>query len=65
MRVPRLDVVLGHVGRRIEEHDRILERAEHQRHRERKHAERGTDQREASLLAGHRWFSVSLRDQVL
>src|SRR5262249_21058930 len=39
--------------RRIEEDDGLLERAQHQSHRERDHAECGTDEGEASLLAGH------------
>src|SRR5215510_4953899 len=50
----RFDVFFHHVGRRIEEDDGLLERAEHQSHREREHAERSTDEGEASLLAGHR-----------
>src|SRR5262249_5703998 len=50
---PRFDLFFHHVGRRIEEDDGLLERAEHQSHREREHAERGTDEGEASLLAGH------------
>src|SRR6516225_8172743 len=50
----RLDMFFDHVGRRIEEDDGLLERAEHQSHREREHTERGTDEGEASLLAGHR-----------
>ena len=41
---PRLDLLLDHVGRRVEEDDGFPERAEHQSDRERKHAERGTDQ---------------------
>src|SRR5262249_44059752 len=57
---PRFDVFFDHVGRRIEEDDGLLERAEHQSHRERDHAERGTDEGEASLLAGHRAISRPL-----
>jgi hypothetical protein len=36
-------VFFDHVGQRIEEDGRLPERAEHQRHREREHAERGAD----------------------
>ena len=66
----RRDLLLDHVGRRIEEDDRILERDEHERDRERQHAERGADQDETSLLAGHRALFLdarvlSLRDPAL
>src|SRR6516225_5215658 len=57
---PRFDVFFNHVGRRIEEDDGLPERTEHQSHRERDHAERGTDEGEASLLAGHRAISRRL-----
>ena len=50
---PRFDVFFDDVSRRIEEDDGLPERAEHQRHREREHGERGTNQGEALLLAGH------------
>ena len=37
----------------MEEDDGFVERAEHQSNRERKHAKRRADKREASLSAGH------------
>ena len=47
------DVLFGNVARRIEEYDGIAERVEHQRNRDRQHAEPGADQNQASLLARH------------
>ena len=48
-----LYVLLHHVGRRIEEHDGILQRAQHQHGGERQHAEAAADQNETPLLACH------------
>src|SRR5205823_10138356 len=47
------NVFLDDVARRIEEDNRILERAEHQRNRQAKDTKRGADQSEASLPARH------------
>ena len=53
----RRDVLLRHVARRIEKHDGIAERVEHERNRHGEHADAAADQNEASPLAGHRrWF---------
>ena len=49
------DALLRDVARRIEEHDGIAKRVEHQRHRNGEHAERAADQDEASPLASHGW----------
>ena len=49
------DMFLRHVARRVEEHDRIAQRVEHERNRNGKHAERTADQDEASPLARHGW----------
>src|SRR5262249_39505499 len=56
----RLEVLLGQIGRRIEKHDRILERTQHQAHGEREHAECRSDQNQSSLLAGHLASNISL-----
>jgi hypothetical protein len=50
---PPPDVLLHDVARRIEEHDRIAKRVEHQRSRDGQHAEAAADQNEAPLLASH------------
>ena len=47
------DVLLGDIGRRVEEDDRILERAEHEQNRDQEDAETRGDQDNAALLPRH------------
>ena len=44
---------LRHIAWRIEEHDRVAERVEHEPNSNGQNAERAADQNQASLLAGH------------
>src|SRR5664279_1390289 len=55
----RSRLVVGDIGRRIEKHDRFLERGEHQRHRDGEHAQTRADQNQAALFAGHEPSSPS------
>src|ERR1700722_422008 len=52
-------LVLGDIGRRIEEHDRVAQRTEHQRYREGEHAETRSDQNEPPVFACHEPSSPS------
>src|ERR1700733_11095329 len=61
-----IDVLFHHVARRIEKHDGVAERIEHERDSNAQHAKPAADQNETSLFAGHYcWFrrilSISLR----
>ena len=49
----RRDLFLKHVGRRVEEHDRVVERIEHEPGRKPEHAEARADQGQPPLLARH------------
>ena len=53
MRLPGATCLLDHVGRRVEEHDRVLQREQHERGREAEHAQARADQGQPSLLARH------------
>jgi len=48
-----LKMLLGDFARRIEEHDRVAEREQHQTHGNAKHREAGADQNAAALLSCH------------
>jgi hypothetical protein len=50
---PGRNVLLRHVARRIEEHDRIAKGVEHEANRNGEHAQRAADQDEASALPRH------------
>jgi len=49
-------MLLHDVAWRVEEYDRIVKRAEHQRNRGSRHADPAADQNETPLLASHRVF---------
>ena len=49
----RADMLLGHHGRRREEHDGIAQRIQHQPGCDREHEQRPTDDRQTPLLACH------------
>ena len=66
MRVPGATCFSTHVGRRIEEDDRVLQRAQHQRRRRAPSTPRlDADQGEASLLAGHLSPSSAFQSRAL
>jgi hypothetical protein len=60
----RLNVLLGDHRRRREKHDRVAQRVQHQRRRNREYRERTADDRQPPLLARHAWPLALAHDVV-